>query len=63
MEKTEEKECVTSQPGTVSKYSVKFGPSGERRTPIVRWRLVMGYGDVGDGCWRPNVLVTSLRFW
>ena len=50
MEKTEEKECVTAQPGTVSKYSVKFGPSGERRTPIVRWRPVMGYIDVGDGC-------------
>ena len=22
-----------------------------------------GYIDVGDGCWRPNVLVTSLRCW
>ena len=22
-----------------------------------------GYIDVGDGCWRPNVLVTSLRWW
>ena len=60
MEKTEEKECVTAQPGTVSNYSVKFGPSGERRKPIVRSRPVMGYIDVGDGCWRPNVSVTSL---
>ena len=25
MEKTEEKECVTAQPGTFSKYSVKLG--------------------------------------
>ena len=23
----------------------------------------IGYIDVGDGCWRRNVLVTSLRFW
>ena len=23
----------------------------------------IGYIDVGDGCWRPNVLVTSLRWW
>ena len=23
--------------------------------------LGTGYIDVGDGCWRPNVLVTSLR--
>ena len=23
----------------------------------------MGYIDVGDGCWRPNVLVASLRCW
>ena len=23
----------------------------------------IGYIDVGDGCWRPNVLVTSLRCW
>ena len=45
MEKIEEKECVTAQPGTVSKYSVKFGPSNERRTPIVRKRPVMGYID------------------
>ena len=22
-----------------------------------------GYINVGDGCWRPNVLVTSLRCW
>ena len=22
-----------------------------------------GYIDVGDGCWRPNMLVTSLRCW
>ena len=22
-----------------------------------------GYIDVGDGCWRQNVLVTSLRCW
>ena len=22
-----------------------------------------GHIDVGDGCWRPNVLVTSLRCW
>ena len=22
-------------------------------------RLYLGYIDVGDGCWRPNVLVTS----
>ena len=22
-----------------------------------------GYIDVGDGCWRPNELVTSLRCW
>ena len=42
MEKTEEKECVTAQPGTFSKYTVKFGLSGERRTPIVRWKPVMG---------------------
>ena len=24
---------------------------------------ICGYIDVGDGCWRPNVLVTSLRCW
>ena len=24
---------------------------------------IKGYIDVGDGCWRPNVLVTSLRCW
>ena len=24
---------------------------------------IKGYIDVGDGCWRPNVLVTSLRYW
>ena len=36
MEKTEEKEYVTAQPGTFSKYSVKIGPPGEQRTPIVR---------------------------
>ena len=23
----------------------------------------LGYIDVGDGCWRPNELVTSLRCW
>ena len=22
-----------------------------------------GYMDVGDGCWRPNVLMTRLRYW
>ena len=31
------------------------------------WRMsitdVDGYIDVGDGCWRPNELVTSLRCW
>jgi len=26
-------------------------------------RSFFGYIDVGDGCWRPNVLVTSLRCW
>ena len=26
-------------------------------------RPPIGYIDVGDGCWRPNVLVTSLRCW
>ena len=41
MEKTEEKECVTSQPGTFSKDSVKMGPSGERRTSIVRVDFVL----------------------
>ena len=25
--------------------------------------LSVDYIDVGDGCWRPNVLVTSLRYW
>ena len=25
--------------------------------------FLAGYIDVGDGCWRPNVLVTSLRCW
>ena len=24
---------------------------------------MFGYIDVGDGCWRPNVLVTSLTCW
>ena len=42
MEKTVEKECVTAQPGTFSKYSVKFRPSDDWRTPIVRWKSVMG---------------------
>ena len=26
-------------------------------------RISIGYIAVGDGCWRSNVLVTSLRFW
>ena len=26
-------------------------------------RGLSGYIDVGDGCWRPNVLVTSFRCW
>ena len=29
----------------------------------VAYLLFWGYIDVGDGCWRPNVLVTSLRYW
>ena len=28
--------------------------------PMIKFK---GYIDVGDGCWRPNVLVTSLRCW
>ena len=24
---------------------------------------ICGYIDVGDGCWRPNVLVTKFRRW
>ena len=27
------------------------------------FKRYVGYIDVGDGCWRPNVLVTSLRCW
>ena len=26
-------------------------------------KLLLGDNDVGDGYWRPNVLVTSLRCW
>ena len=30
---------------------------------LITYLRYFGYIDVGDGCWRPNVLVTSLRCW
>ena len=30
---------------------------------MINFIMINGYIDVGDGCWRPNVLVTSLRCW
>ena len=27
------------------------------------WPHIKGYTDVGDGCWRRNLLVTTLRYW
>ena len=29
----------------------------------IDFKALFGYIDVGDGCWRSNVLVTSLRCW
>ena len=26
-------------------------------------RFIIGYIDFGDECWRPNVLVTRLKYW
>ena len=25
--------------------------------------IIFGYIDVGDGCWRPNLMVTRFRCW
>ena len=30
---------------------------------IIVSTTIHGYIDIGDGCWRPIVLVTSLRCW
>ena len=40
-----------------------FGQSRLRQSASRMRRRSRGYIDVGDGCWRPNVLVTSLRCW
>ena len=36
---------------------------GELITLIFNLDKPIGYIDVGDGCWGPNVLVSSLRCW
>ena len=41
----------------LSKLETNNGKGGKYRANHV------SYIDVGDGCWRPNVLVTSLRCW
>ena len=39
----------------------KIFPKFQFLGPKIRPWVEKGYIDVGDGCWRPNVLVTSLR--
>ena len=41
----------------LSKLGTSYEKGGKYRANHV------SYIDVGGGCWRPNVLVTSLRFW
>ena len=30
---------------------------------LIRWSVLRGYIDVGDGFWRRNVLITTIRCW
>ena len=41
----------------------KLSPTSETNIDVKNGTILTGYIDVGDSCWRPNVLVTSLRCW